>query len=81
MSEPKQMYQCTLVRPADTGPGVKVMTAWIEAKGAKVGAEVELLPSGEFWKVKAVWNVMPADMLREHQQMHRKSLPSVIGND
>lgn len=72
----KQYYQCRLERES---PGtVVVTTGWIEARGAKVGAQVELLPSKKVWTVAEVFGIeMPEDMLKEHQKLNRKSLPSV----
>jgi hypothetical protein len=55
-----------------------VTVAWIEERGAKLGAQVELLPSREWWEVSAVHrHTLPEDALKEHQRLHRGSLPSV----
>jgi hypothetical protein len=68
----KQYFQCTLRR----GPGVK--TGWIESRGARVGARVEVLPERELWDVVRVFDHgIPEDMLKEQQRLHRGSLPSV----
>lgn len=68
----KQYYQCRLQR------GAEEKTGWIEARGAKLGATVELLPSGEVWTVAQVYDHgLPADVLKETQRLNRKSLPSV----
>lgn len=70
----KQYFQCRLQR------GISTTTRWIEARGAKVGATVEVLPSGEVWFVTEVYkHGLPEDMLKEHQRMNRHSLPSVEG--
>lgn len=70
----KQYFQCKL------SFGAKQTTAWIEERGAKVGARVEILPSRELWEVREVFGPgMPENMLKEHQRMHRGSLPSVEG--
>lgn len=71
----KQFFQCRLQR------GNQTTTAWIEARGAKPGATVELLPSHEKWKVITVFRThpLPEDVLKEHQAMNRHSLPSVEG--
>ena len=45
----KQYFQCKLQRDNSQ------TTGWIEARGAKVGATVELLPSGEKWTVGEVF--------------------------
>lgn len=66
------MNQCKLRR------GETVLTAWIESRGAKVGAEVELLPDRELWRVVGVYQpAMAQSKLKAHQLMHRASLPSV----
>lgn len=67
----KQYYQCRMRR------GNQELTAWIEERGAKVGAKVELKPTGDFWEVLSVGVGLPEDLLKEHQKMHRKSLVSV----
>lgn len=70
----KQYYQCRLKK------GTATTTAWIEKRGAKVGVSVELLPSKQLWQVTAVFDHgLPEDMLKEHQALHRNSLPSVEG--
>jgi hypothetical protein len=78
-TKPKQMVQCRLERPhPEAGMRVmRVMTCWIEERGAQVGKQVELLPSGEFWTVKAVYNRMQADKLKEAQQQNRTPPPSI----
>lgn len=51
---------------------------WIEARGAKVGASIELLPSREFWDVIEVFSHgLPEDMLKKYQLLNRNSLPSI----
>lgn len=71
----KQMFQCRLRR------GDSETTAWIEARGAKVGVSVELLPAREVWDVVEVYRTAPLreDQLREAQQQRRGGLPSVGG--
>lgn len=65
-------YQCRMRR------GDTETVGWIEARAAKVGATVELLPAREVWEVVEVFShAMPQSDLREMQQMHRGSLPSV----
>lgn len=67
-----QYYQCRLQH------GDTTTTGWIEARGAQVGAAVQLLPSREFWDVVEVYtHGLPGDVLKEHQQLNRKSLPSI----
>lgn len=68
----KQFQQCRLTRDGQE------MTAWIEARGAKPGATVELLPSRELWTVAEVYDhALPEDVLKESQRLNRRSLPSV----
>jgi len=54
---------------------------WIEERGAKVGAEVELLSAdGHFWRVVEVYQPgLDEAALRAKQDMDRKSFPSIIG--
>lgn len=68
----KQYYQCRLrLHTLET-------IGWIEARGAKVGAAVELLPSGEYWTVVEVFaHGLSEDVLKEQQKLNRHSLPSV----
>jgi hypothetical protein len=69
----KQYYQCRLRM------GTLETTGWIEKRGAKVGASVELLPSREKWEVVEVFalNVLPEESLRETQRLNRNSLRSI----
>ena len=68
----KQYYQCRLEQ------GTRTTTGWIEARGAKVGQFVELLPEREFWRVAEVFtHGLPEDVLKENQRLNRRSLPSV----
>lgn len=68
----KKYRQCRLRR------GDSQTTAWIETRGAKVGASVELLPSRELWEVIEVFaHTLPEGVLRENQRLNRGSLPSV----
>jgi hypothetical protein len=70
----KQYFQCLLRQ------GNSETTGWIEARGAKVGATVELLPSHEMWEVAEVFkHGLPEDILKEQQKLNRNSLPSVKG--
>lgn len=75
MAEVKTYYQCDM-RMVDH-PQIHT-TGWIEARGAKVGAQVELKPQNRFWEVVAVHDVpMPGDVLAETQQQRRKPPPSI----
>lgn len=72
VSSEKQYQQCQLKR------GRSLTTRWIESRGAKVGATVEVLPSRELWEVVQVFaHTLPEDLLKEHQRLNRGSLPSV----
>lgn len=76
MAAEKQYVQCTLQL------GTETTTGWIEQRGAKKGAKVELFKgSSKFWWVREVFDsvVLSESQLREHQQLHRNSLPSVEG--
>lgn len=64
-------FQCKLRR------GDAETTGWIEARAAKDGVTVELLPAGELWTVVEVYSSLPADVLKETQRLNRKSLPSI----
>ena len=70
-------YQCKF-RGADGGETV----AWIEERGASVGAMVELVTAdGKFWEVLEVYEPpMNGAALREKQTKDRNSLPSIIGH-
>ncbi len=60
--------------------GARETTRWIPQRGAKVGATVEMLPERDWWEVARVYDhALPEDVLKEHQLMHRNSLPSVQG--
>lgn len=68
MSAEKQYYQCRLRR------GDTETVGWIEARGAKAGASIELLPSREMWDVVEVFeHGIPEGLLKEHQRLHRNS--------
>jgi hypothetical protein len=67
-----QYYQCKLSQ------GNTIRTAWIEAKGAKVGVFVELLPDHTFWHVDEVYSHgLSEDVLKERERINRKGLPSI----
>jgi hypothetical protein len=65
-------FQCKMRR------GNAETVAWIEERGAKVGAEVELTTAdGECCKVVEVWQPgMEEEALRAKQAADRNSLPS-----
>lgn len=67
-------YQCLLSLDD------QFMTTWIEERGAKEGAEVELLGDGgkQFWKVKTVYRPgIESDTLTSNQKLNRGSLSSI----
>jgi hypothetical protein len=71
-------YQCSFRR------GTERTVAWIEARGAKVGAHVELitLDDGAPWEVQSVGAVpLALDELKQMQRLNRKSLPSILGKN
>lgn len=75
----KRYVQCLLRRVSADERFVESQTAWIERRGAKRGAEVELKPSNERWTVQKVYASIELDetQLRELRTLNRASLPSV----
>lgn len=70
-------YQCRFRR------GSERTVAWIEARGAKIGANVELetLDAEGPWIVEAVLGApLKADALKDLQRLNRKSLSSIMNN-
>jgi len=60
--------------------GTAHTVGWIEERGAKRGAEVELPEYGGFWRVDEVSSFsFDATQLREKQRMDRGTLPSLVG--
>lgn len=74
--KPAQYIQCRLTRPS--GRTQMVMTIWIEARGAKKGAQVELLPSRELWTVVEVYGDVSVDhdKIKDMEANYRAGLPS-----
>lgn len=74
-------FQCRMQKPdaAHRTRGITEQVLWIEERGAKVGASVELVGDG-VWTVTAVYSHMTGEALREKQKHDRGSLPSIIGN-
>lgn len=73
----KTYYQCRLERE-ESPDTITVTTGWIEARGAKKGAEVELLPARKLWKVADVFGPeTPEDILKKNKILNRGSLPSI----
>lgn len=68
-------FQCRMRQ--DTAETV----GWIEERGAKVGASVELLTGdGKFWTVTHVYTPgLEASALRDKQARDRNALPSIAG--
>jgi hypothetical protein len=70
-------HQCRFQR------GSERTIAWIEARGAKVGAHVELttLDDEGPWIVEAVLGApLAAEALKDLQRLNRKSLSSIMKN-
>lgn len=66
------LHQCRLRQ----GPLKTV--AWIEARGAKPGAHVEIPELGGLWHVDTVCPLpMAAERLREKQRIDRKGMPDI----
>ncbi len=72
-----QFHQCRFRR------GTERTVAWIEARGAKVGAQVELKTLDDLgpWIVEAVFGApLEAEALADLQRLNRKSLSSIMKN-
>jgi hypothetical protein len=69
----KLYRQCRLQRGSTQAFG------WVETRGARIHASVELMPDREMWEVVEVFNdvTLREDQLREHQRLNRRSLPSI----
>ncbi len=69
-------YQCRMRRDGTETVG------WIEERGAKVGASVELISAdGEFWTVVEVYKFgLDEAALRAKQARDRDCLPSLKGH-
>ena len=70
-------YQCRFRR------GSERTIAWIEARGAKLGAQVELttLDDNGPWVVEDVSHAsLKEDALKDLQRLNRKSLSSIMKN-
>lgn len=71
----KQYQQCRLRKDHTE------TTGWIEERGAKEGATVEILKPEEMagdWEVVKVYDTMLGEtMLKEHQKLNRKSFKSI----
>jgi len=68
----KYYNQCSLVRNGQQ------TTRWIEARAAKIGAQVEVLPEREWWTVVVVYDevTLNEEQLRDYQNNARKGFPS-----
>ncbi len=67
-------YQCKLRN------GSAETVGWVEERGAKVGADVELAEDGSFWRVLEVWQPgLDEVALRSKQKNDRNALPSLVG--
>ena len=66
-----RFYQCQLQQGGATTIG------WIEARGARLGARVELPEHGGLWQVAAVYQPpLDAEWLQEKQRIDRKGMPT-----
>lgn len=70
-------FQCELIH------GDRVMVAWIEDRGARVGARVEIKADADrLWWVRKVYTPgIEHSALLKKQANDRNSLPSIIGVD
>lgn len=67
-----KLYQCRLRQ------GEARAVGWIEARGAKLGARVEVPELGGLWLVTAVDEPpLQAVWLREKQRVDRKGMPTI----
>lgn len=69
-----KFYQCKMRQ------GAAETIGWIEERGAKVGAEVELLTAdGKFWSIAEVYQPgLEESALRDKQARDRNCLPSLV---
>ena len=66
-----RFYQCRLQRDNATTVG------WIEERGARQGARVELAECGGLWRVTAVYQPpLDATALHEKRRVDRKGMPT-----
>lgn len=66
-----RFYQCRLQQHGVTTVG------WIEERGARPGAHVEVPECGGLWRVAAVYQpALDAQWLREKQRIDRKGMPT-----
>lgn len=73
-TKPTQYYQCHLAMVRC--PNIRT-TGWIEAKGAIVGAKVEILPQGEFWEVLQVHGIEASkELVKDMEADYRAGMPS-----
>jgi len=72
-------YQCRMHQESEEIAGRYVLVAWIEEKGAKKGARVELKGENGLWFVDAVGACMDEADLRGKQLADRRSLKSITG--
>ena len=67
-----RFYQCKLQRDG------LVTVGWIEARGARPGARVELVEHGGLWRVAEVYQPpLEAEWLREKQRIDRRGMPTL----
>jgi hypothetical protein len=66
-----RFYQCELQQGSVTTIG------WIEARGAKLGARVDVPEHGGLWRVVAVYRpALDAAWLQEKRRIDRKGMPT-----
>lgn len=72
-------YQCLLEREDDPGHFLK-QVAWIEERGAKPGAKVEVKEDGMFWDVVHVYKSFGLEekILRDKQARDRDAFGSIL---
>lgn len=74
-----QYYQCKMRRNIGNTTSAFITTGWIEARGAKIGATVELLPDKTEWEIIEVYRHtgQSEKVLKETQRQRRQGLPSL----
>lgn len=72
-------YQCRMHQLIEDSKSTYQLVAWIEERGAKLGARVELKGEAGLWNVDAVGACIDEKELRTKQASDRRSLTSVSG--
>jgi hypothetical protein len=68
-----------MLQESENPKGTAVLVAWIEEKGAKQGARVELKGEEGLWYVQHVGACMDEKQLKANELANRRSLTSISG--